>query len=94
LVRQLSDHKGGIDLERLREAGLEQLAQVAGELLARSHARSGDACMISGYCGSGAKIARAVTAFARAYADQTEADYRKFLTAIKRKKIPVAQEAV
>jgi uncharacterized protein (DUF2252 family) len=94
LVRQLSDHKGGIDLERLRGAGLEQLAQVAGELLARSHARSGDACMISGYCGSGAKIARAVTAFARAYADQTEADYRKFLTAIKRKKIPVAQEAV
>ena len=53
LVRQLNDHKGGIDLETLRGRGLESLAQVAGELMARGHARSGDTRMIRGYFGSG-----------------------------------------
>ena len=93
LVRQLNDHKGSIDLENLRGAGLHSLAQVAGELLARSHARSGDACAIQGYCGSGLKIARALRDFACQYADQTEADYHAFLAAIKAGKIKAAEEA-
>jgi uncharacterized protein (DUF2252 family) len=93
VVRQLNDHKGSIDLQNLRGAGLTSLAQVAGELLARGHARSGDACAIQGYCGSGAKIARALRDFACQYADQTEADYRAFLAAIKGGKIKVAEEA-
>jgi uncharacterized protein (DUF2252 family) len=78
LVRQLNDHKGGIDLAWLRGAGLASLAEVAGELMARGHARSGDACVISGYCGSGLKLKKALQAFAFAYADQTEADYTRF----------------
>ena len=90
LVRQLSDHKGGIDLQTLRGGGLESLAVVAGELLARGHARSGDACMIYGYSGSGLKLVKAIRDFASRYADQTEADYAKFMTAIKNKKIKVA----
>jgi hypothetical protein len=90
LVRQLNDHKGKVDLQLLRGSGLKSLALVAGELLARGHARSGDACRIRGYCGSPAKIVRALGAFATAYADQTEADYRAFLAAIKSGKIKVA----
>jgi uncharacterized protein (DUF2252 family) len=90
LVRQLNDHKGKIDLQRLRGGGLQSLALVAGELLARGHARSGDACQIRGYCGSGEKIPRALREFAIAYADQTEADYQAFLAAIKKGKIKVA----
>ena len=35
LVRQLNDHKGSIDLQVLRGGGLNSLAVVAGELLAR-----------------------------------------------------------
>jgi uncharacterized protein (DUF2252 family) len=93
LVRQLNDHKGSIDLQKLRGAGLKSLARVAGELLARGHARSGDACEISGYCGSGVKMAKALRDFACEYADQTEADYGAFVAAIKSGKIKVAKEA-
>ena len=89
LVRQLSDHKGSIDLRLLRGGGLNTLAVVAGELLARGHARSGDACQISGYCGGGVKIRKALADFAVAYADQTEVDYQAFVAAIKRGDIKV-----
>ena len=91
LVRQLNDHKGSIDLQLLRGGGIESLALVAGELLARGHARSGDACQIAGYCGPGGKVARAVSAFAAAYADRTEADYRAFRAAIKSGRIKAAR---
>src|SRR5579872_6870440 len=91
LVRQLNDHKGSIDLQKLRGGGLESLAQVAGELLARGHARSGDACQIRGYCGSGGRMVRALRDFATEYANQTQADYAAFLTAIKKGKIRVAE---
>ena len=93
LVRQLNDHKGSVDLQRLRGGGLSSLALVAGELLARGHARSGDACQIRGYCGSGVKMAKALRDFACEYADQTEADYGAFVAAIRSGKIKVAQAA-
>jgi uncharacterized protein (DUF2252 family) len=93
LVRQLNDHKGSIDLAQLRGAGLKNLALVAGELLARGHARSGDACRIRGYCGSAAKTSKALANFAVEYADQTELDYQAFLAAIKRGRIKVAPAA-
>jgi uncharacterized protein (DUF2252 family) len=90
LVRQLNDHKGSIDLQRLRGDGLESLALVAGELLARGHARSGDACAIYGYIGPGAKFVKALRDFACQYADQTVADYGAFAAAIKSGKIKTA----
>ena len=93
LVRQLNDHKGRIDLEKLRGPGLKQLALVAGELLARGHARSGDACLIRGYCGSAAKTAKSLANFAVEYADRTELDYREFLRAIKKGRIRIARVA-
>ena len=93
LVRQLNDHKGSVDLQQLRGGGLRSLALVAGELLARGHARSGDAREIRGYCGSGLKMAKVLRNFACKYADQTEADYGAFVAAIKSGKIKVAKEA-
>jgi uncharacterized protein (DUF2252 family) len=92
LVRQLNDRKGSINLEMLEGNGLASLATVAGELLARGHARTGDMCAIHGYCGSGPRIVKAFTDFASAYADQTEIDYAEFMTAVKRKKIKLAQK--
>jgi uncharacterized protein (DUF2252 family) len=74
LVRQLNDHKGSIAVEDLAGTGLEAFAQVCGELLARGHARSGDALMISGYVGTGAGFAQALAKFGEIYADQTEKD--------------------
>ncbi len=93
LVRQLNDHKGSIELDKLRGDGLSQLGVMAGELLARGHARSGDSCQIRGYCGSGGKVAKAIATFAIAYANQTDTDYRSFLAAIKNGKIKTAESS-
>jgi uncharacterized protein (DUF2252 family) len=76
LVRQLNDHKGSIDLGDLVGDGLVAFAHVCGELLARGHARSGDALTIAGYIGSGASFAEALAEFGSRFADQTEKDWR------------------
>jgi hypothetical protein len=75
LVRQLNDHKGSIEIEDLAGENLSVYAEVCGELLARGHARSGDARVIAGYVGSGAAMASAISRFAVAYADQTAKDW-------------------
>ena len=93
LVRQLNDHKGGINLDQLKGSALTGLAEVAGELLARGHARSGDACMIRGYCGSGTKLAGAVREFALRYAEQNDRDFAAFQAAIAAKTIETAPAA-
>jgi len=77
LVRQLNDHKGSIELDDLKEGGLEAYAQVCGELLARGHARSGDPLVIAGYLGSGGGFAEALAKFGMLYADQTEKDWEE-----------------
>jgi hypothetical protein len=77
LVRQLNDHKGSIEMGDLAGQGLIDYAEMCGELLARGHARSGDAALIAGYLGSGAKFGTALVEFAEAYADQTERDWKE-----------------
>jgi uncharacterized protein (DUF2252 family) len=92
LVRQLNDHKGGIELTDLAGDGLATFAQVCGELLARSHARAGDPLTISGYLGGGASFAEALADFGSDYADQTEKDWQDLCRALKpgsrRPKVP------
>lgn len=75
LVRQLNDHKASIDLLELQGTGLVEYAEMCGELLARGHSRSGDACTLAGYIGNGKRFAEAIAKFADAYADQTEKDW-------------------
>jgi uncharacterized protein (DUF2252 family) len=77
VVRQLNDHKGSIDVDAMTGTGLADYAQVCGELLARGHCRSGDACAIAGYLGKSGKMAVALADFAAAYADQTEQDWQQ-----------------
>ena len=76
LVRQLNDHKAAIEIEDLEGGGLNEYAEICGELLARGHARSGDPQVLSGYIGNSDKFADAITDFASAYADQTEKDWK------------------
>ena len=76
LVRQLNDHKAAIDATELKAAGLAQYATVCGEMLARGHARAGDARRILGYIGSGGRFSSSMTAFACAYAEQTVSDWK------------------
>lgn len=94
VVRPLSDHKGSLSLESLRRGGLRSIAEVFGELLARGHARSGDAAMIHGYCGSkNSKIVRPLRDFAIAYSQQVVADYATFIAAVKKGRVKVARPA-
>jgi uncharacterized protein (DUF2252 family) len=79
LVRQLNDHKASIAIEDLRGEGLNQYAEICGELLARGHARSGDAIALSGYIGTSDRFIEAIAEFAVDYADQTDVDYQEFM---------------
>jgi uncharacterized protein (DUF2252 family) len=81
LVRQLNDHKGPIELADMSGDALEEYARVCGELLARGHCRSGDACVLAGYMGTSAKVDEALVEFAEAYADQTEKDWKELCRA-------------
>jgi uncharacterized protein (DUF2252 family) len=91
MVRQLSDHKGAISNEDLSGQGLIDYATTCGEVLARSHARSGDPAVVAGYLGTNDRWDRALAKFAVAYADQTTEDFVKFKKAIRSGKIPASK---
>ncbi len=91
LVRQLNDHKGGIDLAQLRGEGLTGFAAVAGELLARGHARSGDALAIKGYIGPADRVIRAIVHYGVAYAERAASDSEAFRKAIQKGRIAVSE---
>ena len=80
-VRWLKDSRLGAVGARVEARSLASYAALCGRTLARAHTRSGDAATLSGYVG-GAGFARAVTAFARDYADQATLDWRAFTEAI------------
>ncbi len=80
-VRQLRDMKIIPDSETIAP-GLVRFSSACGEVLARSHARTGDPATIDGYIGKGSRFDEAVGAFARAYADQTEQDHAQLVDAI------------
>jgi uncharacterized protein (DUF2252 family) len=84
VIRQLNDHKSSIEPELLGGRRLAEYSRVCAELLAKGHARSGDAVAIAGYLGRAGKAERALLQFAAKYADQTETDYRAFRKALKR----------
>ena len=83
LVRQLSDHKAAITAGELRGEALVEYSRVCGELLAKCHARTGDALALAAYCGHSAKLDEAMARFALAYAEQTEKDFAGFKALIK-----------
>jgi uncharacterized protein (DUF2252 family) len=78
-VRQFKDMKASANLDDVDPEQLALYGRYCAHALAMSHARSGDAAAISGYIGTGEVMDRALLAFAEAYADQNEADYREFL---------------
>jgi uncharacterized protein (DUF2252 family) len=91
VVRQLRDHKAGIEEDDLNGKGLLEYALMCGELLSKGHARSGDACSISGYLGNNDKFDQAMAAFGISYANQTVKDWEELRRAIRAGKIHVAK---
>jgi uncharacterized protein (DUF2252 family) len=75
-VRQFRDMKV-IPNEQFIAPHLVPFAQQCAVILARAHARTGDAAAIAGYVGKGARFDRALRAFAHSYADQTLTDHRQ-----------------
>ena len=69
---------------------LAEVAGLCGQVLARAHARSGDAAAISDYLGTGDRVATALVDFASSYADQNERDHRQLATAVEDGSVPVA----
>lgn len=81
-LRQLRDMKTSVEIEGMSEADLRGYSHLCGWALARSHARSGNRFMISGYLGQNDTFDRAIANFAVAYADQNERDYQQLLAAV------------
>ncbi len=92
VVRQLNDHKGTVDLAHLRGPGLSSLGEIAGELLARGHARSGDALMIKGYIGPADKVVKAIVKYGCDYAAQTQSDFEAFQKDVRSERIKTAAQ--
>src|SRR5258706_15425332 len=80
--RQLRDWKGSLDLMVGEPGDLERYARLCGSVLARAHARSGDAVAISAYIGMGDTLDRALTTFAATYAAQNRADHDAFVASV------------
>ena len=86
-VRQFRNLKASIPIEKLDTENLRFLGDAYGALLARAHARTGDAAAIAGYLGRVAVFDKALAEWAEAYADQTERDHAVLLAAIKSKRV-------
>jgi uncharacterized protein (DUF2252 family) len=84
LVRQWSDHKASLDVSLLASDAFSEVASLCGEVLAKAHARTGDAAVLVGYCGGNDRLDGAIARFALAYGDQVEADHARFRRALAR----------
>jgi len=85
--RQLRDIKISMKVETFGKVEMIAYADWCGQALALSHARSGDAAMLSGYMGKSDTFDKAIASFSFAYADQNEKDHASLNHAIKEGKI-------
>ena len=83
-IRQLKDWKGSADVAGMTAAGMALWGQMCGWTLARAHARTGDRIAIAAYLGGSDAFDRAICAFAVAYAEQNDRDYRALGEAVAR----------
>ena len=81
-VRQMRDMKGSMSVPLMDPLQLDYYGRLCGWALARAHARTGRASVISGYLGSSEDFDQAIADFAIAYADQNEQDYQRLLQAV------------
>jgi len=92
-VRQLRDMKLSAIIEGFDDQLLRGYAEACGWALARAHARSGDAAMISGYMGSSHTFDEAICDFAVDYADQAERDHKAFVKAVREGRVKAVVES-
>jgi uncharacterized protein (DUF2252 family) len=88
-VRQFRDMKVILDAASLAPI-LVPFADKCASVLARAHARTGDAMAIHGYIGKGRRFDAAMAEFAHRYADQTATDHAQLQDAIADGVVPSA----
>ena len=81
-VRQMRDMKGSMSVPLMDPRQFDYYGKLCGWALARAHARTARATLISGYLGGSEDFDHAIADFAIAYADQNEKDYQRLLEAI------------
>lgn len=91
-VRQLNDMKIKPAVELLDAEGMCVYAEACAWALARAHAKSGDAALISGYLGGTSAFDEAIARFALAYADQNESDHAALTKAVRSGRIEAETE--
>jgi uncharacterized protein (DUF2252 family) len=91
-VRQMKNMKGEIPVGCLSGQPLVYFSWAYGALLARAHARTGDAAAITGYCGRRPDLRESLAAWARAYGDRNAADHRLLLDAIAQGRLEAADD--
>jgi uncharacterized protein (DUF2252 family) len=91
-LRQLRDMKMSAVMEDWDTGTLRQYARMCAHALARAHARSGDAAVISGYLGNSETFDDAIGEFAVDYSDQNRSDYRTLVRAIREGRIQAILE--
>lgn len=92
-VRQLRDVKISPVIEIMKPQNLIRYGAICGWVLARAHARSGDAAVLSGYMGKSDTFDKAIAEFAVAYANQNERDHAALVAAVRAGRIEVSTEA-
>ncbi|MCJ2058352.1 DUF2252 domain-containing protein [Methylobacterium sp. J-048] len=93
-VRQMKNLKGAIPLAEMSGLPLLTFSYAYGALLARAHARTGDAAAIAGYCGSGKRpdLREALADWAAAYAERNAEDFALFREAIASGRLEAADD--
>jgi uncharacterized protein (DUF2252 family) len=92
-IRQLRDMKMSAIIEDWDFDMLRAYTRICGWALARAHARSGDAAMISGYMGSSGIFDDAIGEFAVEYADRNQRDHRAFVKAVREERVKAVVES-
>jgi len=90
--RQLRDAKIKPLVETFDADVLDYYAKACGRVLARAHAKAGDAAEVVGYLGSSDQFDEAMGDFAVAYADQAERDHGVLKSAVRKGEIEVYTE--
>jgi len=80
-IRQLRDVKLSVIPQNWDRRQIIGVAGFVGKILAKAHARSGDAAVLSGYMGKTDIFEKAIAKFSEAYANQTELDFKEFAKA-------------
>jgi uncharacterized protein (DUF2252 family) len=89
--RQLRDMKASAVVEAMKPFALTFYARMCGWTLARAHARSGDPVAIAEYLGADDGFDDAIARFSKAYAEQNERDYERFVKAATSGRIPAVE---